>query len=368
MNLTNRIKSIAFLIISVFLTGCDNTIDTADELIDAHIEALGGYQAVKSIHTLTFIATYEEATFKQVHRFDRKRPNFIRVTTNYDEETGSFGYCEGFDGAAWEYSAKVPVRVVGEPARALKNASEFEKPYIDYQDKGYTAKFMGITSIKDNEVYHLQLSKIDGTTKDYFFDVNSLMESVSIGNAPFHGEGATIEIFEKRSDYRPVNGVLMSFKNEQRSGEKVLSTWNCHSIEANKDVPDEWFSPPLSQEEAVFKAFREDFLAGKLDQITSEYSAYRMLAEGQLRKKLENQINTYGYELISYERYEDAIRIFKLGIENYPESSNLYDSLGETYLTIGDTLQAIENYQKSVDLNPGNVHGKEVLSSIKSTE
>ena len=76
-------------------------------------------------------------------------------------------------------------------------------------------------------------------------------------------------------------------------------------------------------------------------------------------------MNTFGYELISYERYEDAIAVFKAAIDNYPSSGNLHDSLGETYLTIGDTLNAIKYYERSIALDPGNTHAENVLQKIR---
>ncbi len=351
---------------AIALTNCTNKIDTVDELITAHIEAIGGYEAIKELHTLTFIGTYEEATFKQIHRFDKKRPYLIRITTNYNEETGTYGYCEGFDGAAWEYSSKIPIRVIGEPSRALNNASRFEKSYIDYEKKGHKAEFKGIKTVKGIDVYHLEIITEGGKVENFLFDVSTLMESVSIGKAPFHGEGAEIEIFEKRSGYRPVNGVLMPFKIESFSGETRLSLMQWDKIEANKEIPDEWFSPPLSEKQKMFKTYREKILDGNMDEMHSGYLEYHNFSKNQLNNELAVQINTFGYELISYERYKDAIALFELAVAEFPRSSNLYDSLGETYLKIGDTLNAVINYRRSVVLNPNNTHGIEVLSQISN--
>jgi len=42
----------------------------------------------------------------------------------------------------------------------------------------------------------------------------------------------------------------------------------------------------------------------------------------------------------------DAIQVFKLNVEDHPQSSNVYDSLGEAYLVDGDKALAIANYQR----------------------
>ena len=63
---------------------------------------------------------------------------------------------------------------------------------------------------------------------------------------------------------------------------------------------------------------------------------------------------------------KEAIEIFKLNTEAYPESANVYDSLGEGYAADRNIELAIENYQKSLDLNPDNENAKEMLKRLKS--
>ena len=59
------------------------------------------------------------------------------------------------------------------------------------------------------------------------------------------------------------------------------------------------------------------------------------------------------------------MKIFKLNIEKYPNAFNTYDSYGEILLLTGDKENAIEAYEKSLELNPDNENAKKVLSEIK---
>ena len=80
----------------------------------------------------------------------------------------------------------------------------------------------------------------------------------------------------------------------------------------------------------------------------------------------ENEVNSWGYWLIlAYGKIKEAIEVFKLNVELYPESANVYDSLGETYMRNGDKELAIENYQKSVELNPQNTNAIAMLKKLK---
>jgi hypothetical protein len=68
----------------------------------------------------------------------------------------------------------------------------------------------------------------------------------------------------------------------------------------------------------------------------------------------EDELNALGYQLLGAKKFKEAIRILQLNVEAYPQSSNVYDSLGEAYMDDGDKPQAIANYQKSLQLNPKN--------------
>lgn len=80
----------------------------------------------------------------------------------------------------------------------------------------------------------------------------------------------------------------------------------------------------------------------------------------------ENELNALGYQLIQAKKFHDAIRIFQLNVEAYPQSSNVYDSLGEAYMDNGNKTEAISNYQKSLQLNPKNRNAVLMLQKLNT--
>ena len=78
----------------------------------------------------------------------------------------------------------------------------------------------------------------------------------------------------------------------------------------------------------------------------------------------EQQINTLGYWLIAKTKLKEAIEVFRLNVEYFPHSANAYDSLGEAYMIRGDKVEAIRNYQKSLELNPKNGNAVEMLKKL----
>ncbi len=80
----------------------------------------------------------------------------------------------------------------------------------------------------------------------------------------------------------------------------------------------------------------------------------------------EGDMNKLGYKYLNGDRIEDALVVFRLNVESYPESWNAYGSYAEALVKNGDTDEAIINYQKSIKLNPDNEHAKEMLEELLS--
>jgi CubicO group peptidase (beta-lactamase class C family) len=112
------------------------------------------------------------------------------------------------------------------------------------------------------------------------------------------------------------------------------------------------------------RALFKDILARGASAALADYRARRKgLAPDAV--VTEAQVNRLGYNLLSLKKVPDAIEVFKLNVEDHPQSSNAYDSLGEAYAVSGDTELAVKNYQKSVELNPDNKNGVEALKKLR---
>jgi CubicO group peptidase (beta-lactamase class C family) len=79
----------------------------------------------------------------------------------------------------------------------------------------------------------------------------------------------------------------------------------------------------------------------------------------------EARLNNLGYALLQQKKLAGAIALFKANVEMYPQSANVYDSLGEAYLTNGEKELAIANYKKSLELDPKNKNAVEALKRLE---
>jgi tetratricopeptide (TPR) repeat protein len=83
------------------------------------------------------------------------------------------------------------------------------------------------------------------------------------------------------------------------------------------------------------------------------------------RPTTEQSINNAGYQLMEEGKLKEAIEVFKMNVQLYPDAWNTYDSLGEAFAKAGDTALAIQNYEKSIQLNPKNELGKAALAKLR---
>jgi CubicO group peptidase (beta-lactamase class C family) len=106
------------------------------------------------------------------------------------------------------------------------------------------------------------------------------------------------------------------------------------------------------------KAIREQGLEAALQLFATQ------LRDGTIS---EGAVNSLGYHLLWQKHNGDAIRIFRLNTELHPQSANSFDSLGEGYMESGDKRQAIENYERSLALDPKNSNAVAQLKKLRGT-
>jgi tetratricopeptide (TPR) repeat protein len=80
----------------------------------------------------------------------------------------------------------------------------------------------------------------------------------------------------------------------------------------------------------------------------------------------ETTVNSWAYDLMADSHLPEAIDLFKLNVQIYPDSGNAFDSLGEAYMKSGQKQLATESYGKSLEKDPTNVNAKEKLKELEA--
>jgi len=81
-----------------------------------------------------------------------------------------------------------------------------------------------------------------------------------------------------------------------------------------------------------------------------------------------DELNNLGYYLLNRRQLDDAIEVFQLNIEAYPDDANAYDSMGEAYMMRGDKELSIMHYEKSLELDPSNQNARTMLAQLKGSD
>jgi CubicO group peptidase (beta-lactamase class C family) len=114
-------------------------------------------------------------------------------------------------------------------------------------------------------------------------------------------------------------------------------------------------------------SFEEIMLTARLggvDSVLQKYDALKSSGDTKSRPP-EFVLNALGYEALQNGKTDDAIRLFEKNVSEYPDSSNVYDSLGEAYAKAGKKELATQNYEKSIKLNPKNQNGIDQLKKLQ---
>ena len=109
---------------------------------------------------------------------------------------------------------------------------------------------------------------------------------------------------------------------------------------------------------------RETLRTRGLDAMIAQY---KELGRSSSTKYIFNDgaLNRIGYDLLERNRVSDAITVFKLNAEGYPKVANVYDSLAEAYAKAGNRQLAIENYKRSLEIDPKNQNAIDHLKELE---
>jgi Dienelactone hydrolase and related enzymes len=210
-------------------------------------------------------------------------------------------------------------------------------------------------SLTNSKAYQL---KFHNMTHSYFSTLGVLFQP-----RDERQDKSDSEIMES---YRLVSRYALNFLDAfLKSDPKALKFLNSDPSQNGiaKDVLDYQTKEP--QEKGFgFNDFNE--LAAK-----QNYSNLNALYESLLKEHPtlalpEGKLNNLGLQLVFNPKTSaHGINVFLLATTLYPNSSNLYDSLAEAYLFLGDKDKAVASFKKSLNLNPQNQNAIDRLEQLR---
>jgi len=338
----------------------------ADRIIRDHVEARGGQAKIRAIRTLVYSqGIYKEGDYTgSGNGFMAFQRPYFRVVGN-PESPG--GYMEGYDGAAWEWLSDpgVVVRTVGHAAGAARRGADFEGSLIDWREKGSTVTLGEPAEFDGRPADRLTVTTRDGFVRHYFIDRASHLIVAERREAPFHAFGDPVVSETRVGDHRPVAGVLFAHRyvaTEIGSG-RELSAMQWGKIEANRELPSTWFSPPVFTRTRL-QLFLENLYNERNDVVAVlwTYEEFRRAWPGiDTRAGVE----TIGYQILKMGEIEQAIALLEANAMDFPQFADSVFGVGRAHATAGNRERAREWLEKAVVLDPEHRRAREMLGTLE---
>jgi cyclase len=223
------------------------------------------------------------------------------------------------------------------------------------------------------------VDRIGGDVLKYGATVQRLIDLVpdDVVLVPGHGKNCTMA--EEREFQDMLVKTTEIIKNGLASGkdvatlqsEKVLKDWA--AFEGGTTTADQWIqyiANGVQNKKPKNPAAVELYYACKEAGADSAVSKWHQLKKNRTDEYSfsEVQLVVFGYYLLEKGKMQDAIKIFQLYIDEFPESWNAYDSMGEAHMMNNDKEQAKKYYRKSLELNPDNTNAEEMLKKLEDSQ
>jgi tetratricopeptide (TPR) repeat protein len=124
----------------------------------------------------------------------------------------------------------------------------------------------------------------------------------------------------------------------------------CLTNNVNTDEAMVWIDKALSMNGG--QNFQNNVIKAGLLTLGGKQEEGDELIASAMEAATEAELNMYGYQLMGQNRMDDALKIFELNIERFPDSWNTYDSYGEALSNKGDKEGAKEYYEKAYEMAP----------------
>ena len=210
---------------------------TLDQIVDRHIQALGGAKLLRAGKTFTFTVSGEKLGKKFSKTVVQARPNQMRVDIVSDD--GNFS--KGFDGTvAWMKKGTEPAqKMTAEETLSMKHHAEFDEPLLDYAKKGTKVKLVGKTDLG----YDLELTLKNGDVEHHILDANTfLLAKRTMTGKDKDGKPAKMAV--RFGDYKNVQGRMVNHSVEWESDDGKLHKSVVSKVAFDQKVDAGFFAMP----------------------------------------------------------------------------------------------------------------------------
>ena len=220
---------------------------TAEELVNKNIQAKGGIEKMKAIHSVRITGKLNGGGgFTAATVQENQRPNLVRETFALQGMTAVSAY-DGTTG--WQIQPfgghKDPEFMGEDDLKDLLLDADFDGPLVDYKEKGNTVEFLGHDVVDGDDALRLKVTLKDGDIIYYYLDPDTFLEIRK--EVTEFIRGSVRESVIEMGSYKPVAGVMFPYSISQGSkANPVAQTTTVEKIEVNVNINPADFAVPAS--------------------------------------------------------------------------------------------------------------------------
>ena len=176
-----------------------------------------------------------------------------------------------------------------------------------------------------------------------------------------HGEG-----WQNYNVNFPDRKTSILIMTNSANGEKIFKDVLEKTI-GDTCTPWEWegYVPYYALEKQSVGRRLYDIIHGRgVQEALAKYREIKAKGAGSYRFD-ESELNDLAFQLVKEKMIGDAIELFKLNVEEYPDSADAYASLAEAYMIQGNRAMAVRYCRKSLEIDPQNAHAAEMLKTLE---
>jgi outer membrane lipoprotein-sorting protein len=238
-----RIYIKLFVIFLFLAVGRANAV-TVDELIAKNIEARGGLEKLKAIHSMRMTGKIQFDSFHLGYAFLAKRPAMMRQEASFQGMTAVTAYDGSLGWKIQPFFGRVdPEKMSGDEVKQLELSADIDGPLVDYKAKGNTVEYLGTEDVDGTDAYKLKVTLKNGDVRIIYLDPDYFLEIRWLDQTWIRGTQQEQET--DLGSYEKVEGVYLPFSYEigekgKPKGQKVTF----EKAEINPELDDNMFHFP----------------------------------------------------------------------------------------------------------------------------
>ena len=239
------------LFAALVLWAVPSLAQTADEIIEKHLAAVGGRAALSKLTSRVATGSISLSTpvgeLKGTLEVYNKKPNKSRSLIKVDAAALGGGQIindQRFDGTAGYIvdSFNGNRAITGDQLEAMKNGG-FPTPLLTYKDAGVTAALSGREKVGASEAYVIRFTPKSGPGVRVFIDGQSFMLVKTIITVNVPQLGGPIDQVVEFSDFRDVDGIQVPYTTRS-SNPLQTTTATLNDVKHNTQIDDSLFAKP----------------------------------------------------------------------------------------------------------------------------